>query len=72
MKKPPGPTVRCPKCGRKQEDTGGSDALFYCKPCGGYFDRDGDDGGDYDDDPTKRLEREESRRSNTHQRRRPR
>lgn len=53
--------VACPKCGRKQPHMGPA-ALYYCKFCSGYFDDDPDEGGDYSNNPTRRLEQQEKRR----------
>ena len=48
--------VGCPKCGRRQPFTH-DDAEYYCPTCGMSFDNDPDEGGDYFNDPTKRLDK---------------
>lgn len=53
--------VACPMCGRKQPHMG-AEAMYYCKPCGCYFDDDPDEGGTYSNNPSRRLEQEERRR----------
>lgn len=57
---PPRTGPRCPACNRRTLDTGPSD-LYWCDHCRASFDLSGDDGGDYFDDPTKRLEVQERR-----------
>lgn len=53
--------VDCPQCGRSQPIQG-PDTIYFCDSCNGQFDADGDDGGDYYTDPTKRLEKADERR----------
>lgn len=54
-------TVRCPRCGVKQKRKDDPDAVYYCSRCRGMFDNDPDEGGDYHADPSRRMERSESR-----------
>ena len=51
---------KCPKCGRRAPNSEGS--VFWCEQCNAMYDNDPDEGGDYCTDPTKRVQREESRR----------
>lgn len=57
--------LSCPKCGYRHRnavqkvETG----LYYCSRCHMMFDDDPDEGGDFCNDPSKRLERAESRRT---------
>jgi len=68
--KPNMPQVKCPKCGRPQPGTLGSDGIYLCGHCNMQFDKDGDDGGDYSDrDPSARLERLEREQARKQQRR---
>lgn len=62
------PQIRCPRCYEPQPRRLPS-AIYRCPNCGGQFDDDPDEGGDYFDDPAKRLEREEARRANELKRR---
>lgn len=55
--KPP----RCPRCDGKGIPTPGG--LFKCSKCGGLYDDDFSEGGDYYDDPTKRIEKQEYKAS---------
>lgn len=48
--------VACPRC-RTQQNDRGRDAQYRCHNCGALFDSDPDEGGDYSNDPTKRVER---------------
>lgn len=51
---------RCPRCNRPGIAQGD---LFKCRHCGGFFDNEPDEGGDYaDGNPARRMEREEERR----------
>lgn len=53
-------TPNCPKCKRPTVVAG---ALFRCPKCGGFYDDNPDEGGDFSDrNPAARLEREERRR----------
>lgn len=61
-KRSSGPQAACPKCGRRQPYTG-PDAQYYCPACGGMFDNEPGEGGDYFADPTKRAELAERPRS---------
>ncbi len=54
----------CPKCGERA--THGGDGHYYCRGCRLFYDDDPGEGGDYANDPTKRLEREERRATDTH------
>lgn len=47
--------IRCPFCHRKKSVIHNLDTLF-CTKCFRHFDDDPDEGGDYCDDPTKRIE----------------
>lgn len=67
MSKPKTQQVKCPKCGRKQDYTG-PDALYYCKHCRAYHDDDPDEGGDFSNNPTRRIERHEEREEARHAR----
>jgi ribosomal protein L37AE/L43A len=53
--------VACPGCGGKQPARS-SDAIYWCEKCLSQFDAEGDDGGDFFSDPTKRIELEDERR----------
>lgn len=50
-------TVQCPKCRHKIKDTGVG--IYYCPKCRMQFDDDPDEGGDYGNDPRRRLMRQE-------------
>jgi adenine-specific DNA methylase len=49
-------TIRCPRCGRKYPPVERGETQF-CTWCRVYFD--GEDDGDYDTNPTRRIERQE-------------
>lgn len=54
----------CPRCKRRTDVMGAGDRMYYCHSCQQQFDDCPDEGGDFDDrDPSRRLEREESRRA---------
>lgn len=53
--------VYCPSCQTGQFRRGDG-TVYHCGKCGGMFDDDPEDGGDYSDrNPAARLEREERR-----------
>lgn len=53
---------RCPSCNGKGQAANPEGSIFKCNKCGGFYDADADEGGDYDDrDPARRLERAERR-----------
>ena len=53
--------VACPKCGRKQPYRS-PDSIYMCGNCNMQFDAEGDDGGSFFTDPTKRIELEDEAR----------
>jgi ribosomal protein L37AE/L43A len=53
-------TVSCPGCGRNQPRQR-DDTIYWCGVCQCQFDGDPGDGGDYFNDPTKRIEVQEQR-----------
>jgi ribosomal protein L37AE/L43A len=57
----PQPKPPCPRCGRKKTVPHDGDC-WYCPGCQSVFDNDPDEGGDYFQDPTKRIQRQEERR----------
>lgn len=58
---------QCPACKSKQTAPAGD--IHKCLRCGGFFDLE-DDGGDYGNNPSARMEREEARRERQQQPRR--
>lgn len=52
--------IKCPFCGRKKAVVRHNAHEFFCTGCFRHFDDDPDEGGDYFDDPAKRLERAEN------------
>lgn len=50
----------CPQC-RSASRVKAAGSFWTCRKCGGFFDGDVSEGGDYFTDPTKRIENEESR-----------
>lgn len=65
MIKPP-----CPRCGTNRQVVNHGREEFFCGKCGGIFDSDPSEGGDYSDrDPSARLERQERRQPITRKRR---
>ena len=66
----PKPTrVHCPACGDSQIP-GPGQTIFRCEKCGGMFDSEADEGGDYDDrDPSRRMQRQEAQREYERRRR---
>ena len=56
------PIVRCPRCGTNKHVQVTGYNLYHCHQCHGTFDNDPDEGGDYGNNPSRRLEREEERR----------
>jgi len=61
-------TVRCPRCNRPQKKSTRDGAYYWCDHCKGQFDSEGDDGGDYFADPSKRLELAEERQKRAKER----
>lgn len=59
----PEPKKRCPKPGCKGHGIPQGTSGFYgCSKCGGLFDDEPNEGGDYSDrDPSARLQRQERR-----------
>lgn len=58
---------KCPHCGTAKQVSACGE-LYHCKRCGGLFDDDPEEGGDYDDrDPSKRLLRREGKKCRRHQ-----
>jgi hypothetical protein len=55
-------TPPCPQCHTANHARPHGNNLFYCGKCGGIYDADPDEGGDYFRDPAKRMEVEERRR----------
>lgn len=53
------PMVRCPRCGTLHP-LNQQASVYRCQKCGGMFDDDPNEGGDYHDDPSRRVEREEA------------
>jgi hypothetical protein len=55
--------VACPKCHRQQDarSNHSKHSLYYCDFCRLQFDSNTQENGDFSDDPTKRIAREESR-----------
>ena len=51
---------KCPKCGRRS--VGGRGDLHFCDHCQMMFDNEPDEGGDYGNNPERRMMREEARR----------
>ena len=50
------PSPKCPKCGRRgKRDNQTDEDLFWCKWCRMLYDDDPDDGGDFRNDPTRRV-----------------
>lgn len=63
MNKPPCPVCRSSK---QVQPVGVSGDMFRCGKCGGLFDNDSDEGGDYSDrNPSARLERQERSRASS-------
>jgi len=52
----------CPKCKTSGKVTVAGNRLFYCHRCQMQFDDDPDEGGNYGNNPSRRMEREESRK----------
>lgn len=50
----------CPRCGDNRLVFEDDDRGLWCNYCKIAFDNDPDEGGDYSNDPTKRLERQEA------------
>jgi transposase-like protein len=59
--------MKCPLCKKKGVDYG--DSRYYCHPCKMEFEEDTE--GDFSEDPTRRLERQETARQKRQQPRRP-
>lgn len=55
--------MKCPACGSRKSQPVGED-YYKCTTCGGFFDDDPDEGGDYGSKPSARIERQERNRSN--------
>lgn len=55
----------CPLCGTAKQvhAVGVSGDMFRCGRCGGLFEVDPDEGGDYSSDPSRRMEMAERRQS---------
>lgn len=51
--------VVCPGCGGVQEKRIAGSSLYWCGKCQCQFDDDPDEGGDYGDDPSRRLIKQE-------------
>jgi len=51
---------KCPKCGDNRRAYESGDREWWCSACGVAFDDHPNEGGDYSDDPTKRIERQEA------------
>lgn len=60
MPNQPTATIKCPRCKRPQR-LRTPDALYKCDGCGGLFDGEASEGGDYYSDPSRRLEKQEQR-----------
>lgn len=56
------PIIRCPRCGTNKHVQVTGYNLYHCHQCHGAFDDDPDEGGDYGNNPSRRLEREEERK----------
>jgi hypothetical protein len=55
---------KCPVCNSAKQvlSIGLSGDMFHCRKCGGSFDGNSEEGGDWDDrDPSRRMERQEAR-----------
>lgn len=50
--------VRCPRCSTLQPFRKTA-SVYLCPKCRGMFDDDPNEGGDFSDDPSKRLEQQE-------------
>lgn len=50
--------MKCPRCRRHGVKQG---ELFWCVRCQALYDEDPSEGGDYSDNPSRRLERQEER-----------
>lgn len=61
--------VVCPGCGGVQEKRIAGSSLYWCEKCQCQFDDDPDEGGDYADNPTRRIERQEEHKLRRQQRR---
>jgi len=60
-KRPPSPA--CPSCRTRNGTPANAEAsIWKCGRCGGFYDDDSDEGGDYGKNPSTRLERAERRR----------
>jgi hypothetical protein len=65
-------TPPCPQCHTNKYANAHDGDQFYCGKCGGIYDADPDEGGDYFRDPSKRMEAEERRRDRSQQNKRAR
>lgn len=55
---------RCPRCNGKGQQANPEGSIFKCTKCGGFFDNEPDEGGDWSDrSPAARIERQERRRA---------
>jgi len=57
---PPAENPPCPRCGEKRASEIEA-GLYRCANCDGMFDDDPDEGGDYGWEPSRRMQRQESR-----------
>ena len=61
----------CPRCRTAKQSTRHDGDMYYCSRCGGLYDNDPDEGGDYSArNPGIRIEREERAREQQRARRR--
>ncbi len=56
------PLPSCPKCGKNSCVYEDGERNFFCTVCKVSFDDDPDEGGDYSNDPTRRIELAEARK----------
>ncbi len=57
------PLPPCPKCGKLDRVYEDGERNWFCTACKWSFDDDPDEGGDYSNDPTRRIELAEARKA---------
>lgn len=52
---------KCPACGHRGKPQGVTKEVFWCDYCGGLYDNEPEEGGDFYTDPSRRLELREEK-----------